>query len=237
MSSPHLPHLTSDPADVFFPGSRLSIPIDEMQRYAEQLLRYSAGMSPEEAFSPSATAPPPAPTPSPPAYAPTAPPAGRTRPEPEPESETPQPQPHRPAHLQLRNYTPTLAVTGGTSPGHLSTSFSTSSYPKTSHHDVEARVWNAQRRVSSTTPAHAIAPPVPGAVTNPNTSSDAASIYSVDASESGYGSTTDEDTIRAHWSSSESVMTEDGEADDGASTGTVEDRELPNEPERGKETP
>ncbi|KAF8761762.1 Cyclin [Rhizoctonia solani] len=38
---------------------RLSIPIDEMQRYAEQLLRYSAGMSPEEAFAPSATAPPP----------------------------------------------------------------------------------------------------------------------------------------------------------------------------------
>ncbi|KAG8748833.1 hypothetical protein FRC12_013766 [Ceratobasidium sp. 428] len=48
--------------------------------------------------------------------------------------------------------------------------------------------------------------------------SDAASIYSVDASESGYGSTTDEEpTIRAHWSSSESVMTEDG---DGGGTDT-----------------
>lgn len=240
ISSPHIPHLTS-PITIFI-RYRLSIPIDEMQRYAEQLLRYSAGMSPEEAFSPSATAPPhvPAPAPSSPlSYTTTTFPSVRARPEPE---LRPQPQPHRPAHLQLRTYTPTSAIVGGTSPGHLSTSFSTSSYPKTSHHDVEGRAWNAannaQRRVSTTTPTHGTYP-IPTSGTNPNASSDAASIYSVDASESGYGSTTDSDTIRAHWSSSESAMTEDGEdaTDDGASTGTVEDRDQPSEPERGKATP
>ncbi|KAG8730788.1 hypothetical protein FRC11_005809 [Ceratobasidium sp. 423] len=180
---------------------RLSIPVDEMQRYAEQLLRYSAGMSPEEAFSPSATAPPVLAPPSP--HTPVGPPliASSSRPQP------PQPQPHRPAHLQLR---PNVPAPQGASPGHLSTSFSMSSFPKTSHHDVEARVYNSQRRGSASTPIQTAA-------------SDAASIYSVDASESGYGSTTDEDTIRAHWSSSESAMTE-GE-DDAASTGTVEDQD------------
>ncbi|QRW04810.1 cyclin [Ceratobasidium sp. AG-Ba] len=171
---------------------RLNIPIDEMQRYAEQLLRYSAGMSPEDAFAPSATAPPPTLTPVPPAPQPA--------PAPSPSSSSsasaPFATPHRPAHLQLRPNTNTPVV-GGASPGHLSTSFSTNSFPRMSHHDVEARAWhdaNLQPRPSA------------GA-------GDAASIYSVDASESGYGSTTDEEpTIRAHWSSSESVMTEDGDA-------------------------
>ncbi|KEP51762.1 cyclin-domain protein [Rhizoctonia solani 123E] len=175
---------------------RLSIPIDEMQRYAEQLLRYSAGMSPEEAFSPSATAPPPVVLAPPSHHTPLAPIA------------SPQPsQPHRPAHLQIRS---AAVVPAGASPGHLSTSFSTSAFSKTSHHDTEARAWNTQRRGSHSTPIQ-------------TTVSDAASIYSVDASESGYGSTTDEDTIRAHWSSSESAMTE-GE-DDAASAGTVEDQD------------
>ncbi|CAE6497117.1 unnamed protein product [Rhizoctonia solani] len=180
---------------------RLSIPIDEMQRYAEQLLRYSAGMSPEEAFAPSATAPPPTALAPPSPHTPLvpAPPAAR------PQSQS---QTHRPAHLQLqpRSNPPAPA---GASPSHLSTSFSTNSFPKTSHHDIEARAWNAQQRGSSSTPIQTAV------------NSDAASIYSVDASESGYGSTTDEDTIRAHWSSSESAMTE-GE-DDAASTNTVEE--------------
>ncbi|KAG8741039.1 hypothetical protein FRC10_003423 [Ceratobasidium sp. 414] len=171
---------------------RLSIPIDEMQRYAEQLLQYSAGMSPEDAFAPSATAPPP-PVPVAPAPQP-APFMNRTRTEPEP---------HRPAHLQLRPNTTTPTVSGGTSPGHLSSSFSTNSFSRVSHHDIEARAWNAAnpRRTSGSGLANMGIP----------VASDAASIYSVDASESGYGSTTDEEpTIRAHWSSSESVMTEDG---------------------------
>ncbi|CAE6463444.1 unnamed protein product [Rhizoctonia solani] len=180
---------------------RLSIPIDEMQRYAEQLLRYSAGMSPEEAFSPSATAPPVLAPPSPHTPIGPAPPASTSRPQPS--------QPHRPAHLQLQ-LRPNVPAPAGASPGHLSTSFSTSSFSKTSHHDLEARAYHAQRRGSTSTPIRPAA-------------SDAASIYSVDASESGYGSTTDEDTIRAHWSSSESAMTE-GE-DDAASTGTVEDQD------------
>ncbi|KAJ1310936.1 hypothetical protein OPQ81_009448 [Rhizoctonia solani] len=182
---------------------RLSIPIDEMQRYAEQLFRYSAGMSPEEAFSPSATAPPPT------VLAPPSPhtPVGPASPTTSTSRSQPPSQPHRPAHLQIR---PAIVAPAGASPSHLSTSFSTSSFPKTSHHDVEARAWNAQRRTSSSTPIQ-------------SAMSDAASIYSVDASESGYGSTTDEDTIRAHWSSSESAMTE-GE-DDAASTGTVEDQD------------
>ncbi|KAG9120209.1 hypothetical protein FRC07_004385 [Ceratobasidium sp. 392] len=179
---------------------RLNIPTDEMQRYAEQLLRYSAGMSPEDAFAPSATAaPPPAPVPivnSAPVPAPPFVPRTRTDPE-----------PHRPAHLQLRPNTTMPTVSGG-SPGHLSSSFSTSSFPRTSHHDVEARAWNAARRTSGSGPLSMGIP----------VASDAASIYSVDASESGYGSTTDEEpTIRAHWSSSESVMTEDG---DGGGTDT-----------------
>ncbi|CAE6456676.1 unnamed protein product [Rhizoctonia solani] len=180
---------------------RLSIPIDEMQRYAEQLLRYSAGMSPEEAFAPSATAPPPTPLAPPSPQTPVTP--STTRSESQRQSQS---EPHRPAHLQLR---PNVPAPAGASPGHLSTSFSTNSFPKTSHHDIEARTWNAQRRESSSTPIQTAV------------NSDAASIYSVDASESGYGSTTDEDTIRAHWSSSESAMTE-GE-DDAASINTVEE--------------
>ncbi|GAB1523995.1 cyclin-like protein interacting with PHO85 [Rhizoctonia solani] len=165
---------------------RLSIPIDEMQRYAEQLLRYSAGMSPEEAFAPSATAPPPTALAPPSPHTPLvpAPPAARP-PNPNPKHTDPptfnsSPGPtHLPPREQvpvtsLRAFQPTL------SPKHLTTTLK------------------------------------PTAV-----NSDAASIYSVDASESGYGSTTDEDTIRAHWSSSESAMTE-GE-DDAASTNTVEE--------------
>ncbi|CCO27234.1 PHO85 cyclin-7 AltName: Full=PHO85-associated protein 1 [Rhizoctonia solani AG-1 IB] len=117
---------------------RLSIPIDEMQRYAQQLLRYSAGMSPEDAFAPSATAPPAA-TPAPPSpHTPVAPPTvhHQSQPQPQPQPQ-PDPEPHRPAHLQLqaRSNIPTPT---GTSPGHLSTSFSTNSFPKTSHHDAEA---------------------------------------------------------------------------------------------------
>ncbi|KAF8609761.1 cyclin-domain-containing protein [Ceratobasidium sp. AG-I] len=201
---------------------RLSIPIDEMQRYAEQLLQYSAGMSPEDAFAPSATAPPPPPPVPSPIPAPLPPAAIRTRTEPES---------HRPAHLQLRPNTTIPAAAG--SPGHLSTSFSTSTYPRTSHHDVEARAWHA----TNGTPT--VRRPAMGTAANSSTS-DAASIYSVDASESGYGSTTDEEpTIRAHWSSEESIMTEDGEGgttDDGASTGTVEDRDLvPDQPEPSAE--
>lgn len=133
----------------------------------------------------------------------------------------------------------TPITAGGSSPGHLSASFSTSAFSKTSHHDVEGRAWNAannsHRRTGSTGIATGAALFAPGSATNPNFSSDAASIYSVDASESGYGSTTDSDTIRAHWSSAESEMTEDG--DDGASTGTVEDRDEPSESERVKGTP
>lgn len=192
-----------------------------MQRYAEQLLHYAAGMSPEDAFAPSATAPPPTVSPAPP---PTPPTTIRTRTEPEP---------HRPAHLQLRPNTTIPAAAG--SPGHLSTSFSTSTYPRTSHHDVEARAWHAANGTTARRP-------VAGAIVNLNSStSDAASIYSVDASESGYGSTTDEEpTIRAHWSSEESIMTEDGEggaSDDGASTGTVEDRDEPEKAEIGRGAP
>ncbi|CAE7229587.1 unnamed protein product [Rhizoctonia solani] len=183
---------------------RLSIPLDEMQRYAEQLLRYSAGMSPEEAFSPSATAPPVL---APPVLAPPSPHTPIVAPPSPSTSRQPQSQPHRPAHLQVRS---AVVAPPGASPGHLSTSFSTSAFPKTSHHDVEARAWNTQRRGSHSTP-------IQSAV------SDAASVYSVDASESGYGSTTDEDTIRAHWSSSESAMTEGEE--DAASTGTVEEQD------------
>ncbi|KAG9087705.1 hypothetical protein FS749_002707 [Ceratobasidium sp. UAMH 11750] len=174
---------------------RLSIPIDEMQRYAEQLLQYSAGMSPEDAFAPSATAPPP-PPPAPVVPAPQpAPFINRIRAEPET---------HRPAHLQLRPNATTPTLPGGTSPGHLSSSFSTSSFPRTSHHDIEARAWNAANAIRRTSGSGLANTSIP-------VTSDAASIYSVDASESGYGSTTDEEpTIRAHWSSSESVMTEDG---------------------------
>ncbi|CAE6431631.1 unnamed protein product [Rhizoctonia solani] len=187
---------------------RLSIPIDEMQRYAEQLLRYSAGMSPEEAFSPSATAPPPPVLAPPPVFAPPSPHTPLAPTPPTPPTSHPQPsQPHRPAHLQIRS---AAVAPAGASPGHLSTSFSTSSFSKTSHHDTEARAWNTQQRGSHSTPIQTAV-------------SDAASIYSVDASESGYGSTTDEDTIRAHWSSSESAMTE-GE-DDAASAGTVEEQD------------